>query len=176
MTTRSRKLTTAAVLALALTATFGGAATATRLITGAQVADGTVHGRDLRDDSLTGADAKDARLGLPDVHPGARGATGPEGLVGPAGATGSPGGPGVASLSTRTAGTVTIQPSGRTYFGVTCEGGKVLSGGVLSDASAWTAVLESAPTTAPNGWGAWVRNDGPVDIHVRVTAVCDSDG
>lgn len=176
MTTRIRMLTSPVVLALALITTFGGAATATKLITGAQIANGTVHGRDLHDGSLTGADVTDGRVNPLDVHPDVRGAAGPGGTVGPAGATGLPGKHGVASLATRTASPVTVQAAGRTYIGVTCAGGQVLNGGVRSDASAWTAVLESAPTTTPNGWGAWVRNDGPVDIHVTVSAICEVDG
>lgn len=166
------KLIAALAAIVAVTAVLAGSATATRLVTGKQIKDDSVHGRDVRSSSLAGQDL--GRLGVEEIGPDARAASGPAGAAGVPGATGSGGHVGVSDPRYLTVPTRAVAPGQFAEIDVSCPGQhRAVHGGVSTDDDvSHTRLQESAPNNSGTAWHLRVTNDGTARVSLRGWAVC----
>jgi hypothetical protein len=191
---RHRRLATALLAVLALSIGLGGTAAAVTLITGKQIKDGSVRGRDIGNGSLTGADVADRSLSATDFNGSVQGPAGPGGPAGPPGpqgpkgdpgtpgAKGDPGIPGtpgpqgpagMTGLRYAIAEGVTVNAGSSVAISTSCDGQKVLGGGVATDPDTdKTRVAQDAPLDNGAGWYVKVRNDGASAVTAYGWAVC----
>lgn len=171
------RITMRAVVAIAATLLFVGAAgaTASTLITGKQIKDASITGKDVKNKSLTRADFKGSVRGPqgpvgPQGPTGAAGAQGPQGIQGARGATG-PAGPTVLDYETDT---LTVDPGSTGELEVDCLPDYApTGGGATSDdlSDTFVTVAESGPFE-PNGWFVVARNTDTDSHDVFVTVAC----